>query len=381
VVPILFPAIRQELGLSDTELGLVGGPAFSLIYALTSLVFGYAADRYPRKYLIALGLVLWSLATAAGGLANGFWSLFFARFFTGVGEASLYPCALSLIGERFPAAGRGRALGIFGAAAAIGGGLGVGLGGHLSQVLGFRDVFFWYGAVGLLCLPLLLWLREPPRDVAAQRESPWLAIRATIADKRLRLVWLCGTLAMASAQGFAAWGPSYFVRGEVLDVAQAGALFGISALIGGILGGVLGGAAADRRSKAVVGGELDVAALGALASAVLIGVTLTAPRNLAAATGVVVSLAIYGLFPGLLAAMLSLTPAHRHGIAGALNTLFVGGVGAAFGPFVVGAASDATGDLRLALGLPIAGFVAATVGAVYAGRMVRHDVYRKPAPA
>jgi len=81
---------------------------------------------------MAGALALWSLATMASGLASGFWGLFFARFFTGIGEASLYPCGLSLIAERFPAARRGRALGIFAAAAALGSGLGIGLGGKLA---------------------------------------------------------------------------------------------------------------------------------------------------------------------------------------------------------------------------------------------------------
>jgi MFS family permease len=113
VVPILFPGIQKDLGLSDTQLGVIGGLAFSVIYAISALGFGYAADRFVRKRVIIVGLVLWSAATAAGGFATGFWSLFAARFFTGIGEASLYPCALSLIGERFGPGERGKALGIF----------------------------------------------------------------------------------------------------------------------------------------------------------------------------------------------------------------------------------------------------------------------------
>jgi MFS family permease len=92
---------------------------------MASFVFGYATDRTIRRNVILVGLVVWSIATAASGLATGFGSLFAARFFTGAGEASLYPAAMSLIAERFPVAGRGRAMGIFGAAAAVGAGLAV----------------------------------------------------------------------------------------------------------------------------------------------------------------------------------------------------------------------------------------------------------------
>jgi len=117
VVPILFPGIRSELALSDTQLGIIGGFAFSLVYAGASFLFGYAADRTIRRNVVAVGLVVWSIATAASGLATGFGSLFAARFFTGAGEASLYPATMSLIAERFPVTRRGRAMGIFGAAA------------------------------------------------------------------------------------------------------------------------------------------------------------------------------------------------------------------------------------------------------------------------
>lgn len=372
VVPILFPALRRELALSDTELGIIGGLAFSLVYALSGLVFGFAADRYPRKYLIAGGLVVWSIATAAGGLATGFGTLFWARFFTGVGEASLYPCALSLIGERFPAERRGRALGIFAAAPAIGGGLGVGLGGRLSELVGFRQVFFWYGAVGLvLCLPLLFSLHEPARGSSAQRERPDLELRATLGDRRLLLIWLAEMVAMAAGQGFAAWGPSFFVRNAGLDVSQAGALFGLSALFGGVAGGLLGGAAADRRRKVRAGGELDVAAVMATLGALLIAVTLVAPPALASGAGLLATLSIYALFPCLIAALLGLVPPHRHGLVGALNALFIGGIGAAAGPFAVGALSDATGDLQLALAMPVVSFAVAAALAILAGRTVR----------
>ena len=171
VVPILFPAIGSELGLTDTQLGIIGGFAFSGVYAVAAFVFGRAADRNLRTRIIAFGLVVWSAATAASGLAEGFGSLFAARFFTGVGEASLYPCALSLLAERFSADTKGRAMGIFAAASAAGGGLGVAIGGSLATAVGWRTVFFLYGAVGLLLLPLLFTLGEQPRPTVRQEES------------------------------------------------------------------------------------------------------------------------------------------------------------------------------------------------------------------
>jgi MFS family permease len=373
VVPILFPGIRKDLGLTDTELGVISGLAFSLIYALSAFGFGYAADRGSRTRVMALGLVVWSMATAASGLATSFWSLFAARFFTGIGEASLYPCALSLIAERFPAQRRGMALGIFGAAAAIGGGLGVGIGGRLSERVGWQNVFFIYGAVGLVCLPLLLSIREVRRERAPQHvESPVVALRETVTDVRLLFLWATGTLALASGQGFGAWGPSYFVRHLGLTIAQAGGLFGLAALTGGILGGLLGGTLADRRRRARVGGEFDVVGVACVAASGLVFLTIDLAQGSGASLGgLLATLAIYAIFPGILSAMLSMVPAHRHGAAGALNTLFLGGVGAAAGPFIVGAASDRLGDLHTALYIPVAGLFAASLLATVTGRVVR----------
>jgi MFS transporter, Spinster family, sphingosine-1-phosphate transporter len=385
VVPILFPGIRRDLGLSDTELGIIGGLAFSLIYALSSFFFGYAADRHVRKYVMAGALVLWSLATMASGLANSFWPLFFARFFTGIGEASLYPCALSLIAERFPSEARGRALGIFGAAAAMGSGFGVGIGGKLSESVGWQNVFFIYGAVGFVVLPLLLLLREARRSgTAAHAESTGTAVAAALKDKRLLWLWGAGTLAIASGHGFGAWVPSYFVRELGLGVKEAGGLFGLAALVGGIFGGIVGGTLADKQRKKRIGGEFDIAAGAAFLGAVFVFATLEAgPGAGSALGGLIATFAIYALFPPLLSAMLSMVPPHRHGATGAINTLCLGGIGAAVGPFVIGAASDRLGSLHMALYIPMAGLAIAGFLAIHAGKVARDNApqSREPVPS
>ncbi len=373
VVPILFPGIRAELGLSDTELGIVGGLAFSLIYAVTGFLFGFAADRYVRVYVIAFGLVVWSVATAAGGLATDFTTLFWARFFTGIGEASLFPCALSLIGERFPAERRGQALGIFGMAAAIGAGLGIGLGGRLADDLGWRTVFFIYGAAGLVLLPLVLSVPEARRAHHDRpTDHPGTIIWALLRDPRLLVLWIGGMTALASGIGYAAWVPSYFVREHGLDVTGAGALFGGAALVGGVFGSVLGGMLADRRGRVRFAGEVEVMVTCAVVAAPLILLTINLTNPLFfIPIGLLASIAIYCFFPGLQALLLKLVPKERHGMAAALNVFFLGGLGSALGPFVVGFTSDATGSLHLAMGLPAAGLLLAALLVAIAGRLAR----------
>jgi MFS transporter, Spinster family, sphingosine-1-phosphate transporter len=388
VVSILIEKIQRDLSLSYTQAGVISGFAFTMIYAISSFYFGYAADRHVRKYVMAVGLVLWSLATMASGLATSFWPLALARFFTGIGEACLYPCALSLIAERFPAEARGRALGIFGAAAAMGGGIGIGVGGKLSQSVGWQNVFFIYGAVGLVVLPLLLVLREARRSgTAAHAESTTTAVVAAIKDKRLLWLWACGTLAIACGHGFGAWVPTYFIRELGLAADQAGALFGLSALLGGIFGGIVGGSLADKQRKKRIGGEFDIAAGAAFLGAVFVFATLEAgPGAGSALGGLIATFAIYALFPPLLSAMLSMVPPHRHGATGAINTLCLGGIGAGVGPFVIGAASDRLGSLHMALYIPMAGLAIAGFLAMHAGKVARDNApelpqSRAPAPS
>jgi MFS transporter, Spinster family, sphingosine-1-phosphate transporter len=373
VVPILFPGIRSELGLSDTELGMIGGLAFSLIYALSSFVFGRAADSGIRRNLVAIGLVMWSAATAAGALATGFGSLFAARFLTGIGEASLYPSAMSLIAERFPVASRGRAMGVFGTSAALGGGVGVGLGGALAQLLGWRAVFVCYGVIGLAALPLLLSVPEAPRarhpDGAT---TAWSVVGTLLRDRRLLMVWSAGMVMMASAFGYSTWAPSFFVRVRGLDVAESGRLFGTALLVGGVAGSLLGGTFADRRRRRRLAGELDVSAAAALISAPLafLALTLTWPAAYAVLT-IVTPIAIFAFFPSLQTVIVEIVPPERHGLAYAINILFLAGIGAAAGPFVVGVVSDATGSLGAALVVPVAGMVIAAALIAAAGRAVR----------
>lgn len=378
VVPILFPGIRESLGLSDTELGIVGGVAFSFIYAVSSFGFGRAADRSLRRTVIVVGLVLRSFATASGGLANGFGSLFAARFFTGIGEASLFPAAMSLLAERFPAVSRGRAMGIFGSAAALGGGLGVALGGVLAQHFGWRSVFVIYGLVGLLLVPFVLALPEAPRTLRAEHdERARDVVKDLLRDVRLVTIWVAGTLTFGAGMAYAAWVPSFLVRDHGFDVAQAGYVFGLAVVVGGVAGSLIGGFAADRAARRRFAGQLDVSALAALIACpcVLVSILTTwAPVYITFA--VLTPVAVFAFFPAVQTTLVEIVPPHRHGLAYALNILFLSGIGSAFGPYVIGAVSDATHSLRFALGATAAAMVLGGLLIALAGRVVRANTPR-----
>jgi MFS family permease len=376
VVPILVPQIKNELGLSDTEIGIISGIAFSLIYAVSAFVFGFLADRSSRRNVVLFGLVCWSVATLASGFANDFAGLFTARFFTGLGEASLYPCAMSLLTDAFTAERRGRAIGLFGASTALGGGLGIGLGGALVSWLGWRNVFFLYGSAGLLVLPLLLLLREPERDTpkADIVHEPALRIVAgALGDVRLLAIWTTGALLIAAATGWITWAPSYFERDLHFDVREIGVVFGIAQLFGGVAGSLLGGYLGDVFRRRRFAGQMTVAAVTALVTAPLVGVALVddVPNAILLGAAVLGPFAIFASFPNLQTMVAEIVPVRRLGLTFAVHVLFLSGIGAALGPFLVGWLSDRTGSLRIALMIPLVFAVAAAIGAWVAERIIR----------
>ena len=376
VVPILFPGIRNDIGLSDTQLGIVGGLAFSIIYAVASFGFGWAADHTVRKAVIVVGLVIWSAATAASGIAAGFDSLFAARLFTGMGEASLYPAAMSLIAEHFPVAGRGRAMGVFGASAAVGGGLGVALGGYLAETIGWRNVFFLYGAAGIVLAPLVLTIPEARRDAHGDgsSEPPARVLGKLIRDRRLLMVWAAGTVMMAGGFGYASWVPSLFVRMRGYEVAEAGYFFGMAALSGGVVGGLLGGVFADRFRRRRLAGELVLSALAAALAVPLVGVVLASTSTpVLVVAGLLGPVAIYAFFPPLGTVITELVPQRRLGLAYAVNILFLAGIGQGLGPVLVGRVSDASGSLLTGLATTVVAMGVASVLAFAAGRVIRRD--------
>src|SRR5436190_6852019 len=164
VVSALVQSLRADpdLRLSDAQAGwLMTG--FIIVYMATSPFFGAVGDRAGRPRLIALGIAIWSLATALGGLAGSFAGLFIARAVVGVGEAAYGTIAPSLIADYYPQRLRGRAFAIFFAAIPIGSALGYVVGGLVDHAHGWRAAFFVAGVPGLLLAALTLGLEDPPR--------------------------------------------------------------------------------------------------------------------------------------------------------------------------------------------------------------------------
>ena len=178
ILSLLIDPIKADLGLSDFQIGILLGPAFGIFYATIGLPLGYLADRSRRTWIVAAGIAVWTLATAASGLARSFAQMFLARLSVGIGEAALSPCAMSMIADSFPEDRRGKPIALYSSALSLGAALAALLGaavltwtnstGNLAlpligELTPWRIAFLVAGLPGLiLAVPFLL-MREPPR--------------------------------------------------------------------------------------------------------------------------------------------------------------------------------------------------------------------------
>jgi MFS family permease len=174
IVGILAVPIKADLGLSDTQLGLMGGLAFALFYTGLGIPVAMLADRFSRTWIITGALVIWSGMTAACGLAGNFWQLFLARLGVGIGEAGGVAPAYSLVADYFPPHQRARALSIYSFGIPIGSALGILFGGFIASKIDWRFAFFAVGLAGIAIAPIFrLVVKEPPRG----RFDPVQALR------------------------------------------------------------------------------------------------------------------------------------------------------------------------------------------------------------
>ena len=148
--------IKPELNLSNFEFGLLAGFVFMFFYAVMGLFMGVIADRVNRTRLIAFGLGLWSLLTMLSGAAKGFVSLALPRMFIGVGESTLTPASLSLLGDRFTVQWQGLVVGIYGMGVSIGLGLSLFIVAYLEPIAGWRGCFYILGGVGVVLAACML---------------------------------------------------------------------------------------------------------------------------------------------------------------------------------------------------------------------------------
>ena len=357
ILTLLVEPIKADLELTDTMLSLLHGFTFAIFYVLFGFPLGRMADRRKRTGLIIAGVALWSAMTAACGFARNAMMLFFARVGVAVGEATLSPCAYSLLSDYFPRALRGRAislysLGIFAGAgmAYIFGGL---VTGYASQTVadgtsimsGFKPwqlTFIITSLPGVAVIALMFTVREPRRQETVAAGQAGMTMRQTLQymrrHGRLYAAMLVGNgfIALGNYALFA-WLPAYFIRVFEYTPRQIGTTFGSILLVFGSLGLVLGGVLADRRFRSGKLGAhynlaLGMTALGIIPAALLL-LNLGEQWQLVWVAGVVLCGAVStGLVP---ASTQLITPNELRGQATALYLLLSTIVGLGLGPTFV----------------------------------------------
>ena len=257
IVGILAVPIKADLGLSDSQLGLMGGLAFALFYTGLGIPVAMLADRFSRTWIMTGALVIWSGMTAVCGLAGNFWQLFLARLGVGIGEAGGVAPAYSLVADYFPPHQRARALSIYSFGIPIGSALGILFGGFIATKIDWRFAFFAVGLAGIAIAPIFrLVVKEPPRGrfdpVQVQRAPPGLAeLLRTLASKpSFWLISLGGASSSMMGYGLFFWLPSFFVRSYGLTLLDASLFFGAIVFLGGMVGIWAGGWLGDRLGQA-----------------------------------------------------------------------------------------------------------------------------------
>jgi MFS family permease len=261
IIAMLVTPIRRDFDITDFQFSLLHGLAFSLLFAVVGLPLAELADRYTRKWLVAGGVLLWSLMTFASGYAHNFEQLFLARVGVGIGEAALAPAAYSMVADAFERGTVPKAMAGFSVGSTVGTGLAFAVGGVLLQFLSAAQLpawlaldhqpwqlaFFVVGLPGIVLALLIAGVREPPRQLRvepARRQGFKEAWRQWCRLLGTYLPLFMGMAAMtAISSGFIFWYPSYLMRVLQFDVGSAGKWFGglfiVCASVGVITGGWL----------------------------------------------------------------------------------------------------------------------------------------------
>ena len=250
--------IVPDLGLTNTEFGLLTGLIFLAFYSVAGLLMGTFADRYHRTKLIAMGVAAWSFLTAVSGMAKGFVSLAIPRMFIGVGESILTPTSMSLMSDRFPSHRLGFASGFYYMGVPIGVGVSLLIVGYLGPLIGWRNCFYALGVIGLVLAGVMWFIRDPEREVKA------LAARLEQSDKAAQsfaviiktlakalghspalVMTILGGVAFHFVLGAATFDQLWYVQERGFDRAEIAQLTGWIGIIAGISGNLFGGIGGD----------------------------------------------------------------------------------------------------------------------------------------
>ncbi|MGH8227735.1 MAG: spinster family MFS transporter [Steroidobacteraceae bacterium] len=363
VVSAIVPDLEKaHLGLNDFRAGaLMTG--FLVVYMLIAPVFGVLGDRTSRPKTIAIGVLLWSIATGLSGLARNYWQLLGGRALVGVGEAAYGTIAPALLADYFQLARRGRVFAIFYMAIPVGSALGYIVGGLVDHAFGWRAVFFVAGVPGLVLAAWCLRLPDPPRGV---QERPSAAARpsgASVVSVYLGLLkrapYLLTVLGYAAYTfalgGLAFWMPTFLERVRGIPGPEATTGFGAIVVVTGFAGTFAGGWLGDYWLKFSRGAYFWLSALTALAAVPLSAVALMAHSPAYYYSGIVAAELLLFMSTGPInSAIVNLVAPQERASAVALSVLLIHLLGDVASPPLIGALSDRSSLGEAVLVVPVA---------------------------
>jgi MFS family permease len=259
IVNTIGQAIKLDLKLTDTQLGVLNGLAFAILYSILQVPVARLAERVNRVRVIGAALILWSGFTAACGFAGSYTTLLFTRIGVGIGEAGCSPPSHALISDYFPPERRASALGVYAFGIPLGGMIGAMAGGWLAQAFNWRLAFMVVGLPGvILALAIMLLIKEPRRDrdfqpppwnVARELRELWAVTVVLFARWPVLNIMLGMTIVSFAGYGGGAFAAPYFIRTFGLDYATVGLFTGLAGGIAAGAGTLIGGVLTDWAAK------------------------------------------------------------------------------------------------------------------------------------
>jgi len=389
IVTILAEPIKNDLGLNDTQIGLMTGLAFALFYTVLGIPLARLADRANRVSIISVALVIWSGMTALCGAAQNFGQMLAARIGVGVGEAGCSPPAHSLIADYYPPEKRASALSIYALGIPIGSILGLLAGGWIAEFYGWRAAFFLVGLPGIaLALLFRLTVREPLRGMSeggrtTTAEQPALGetLRTLLGNRTLVNLALGGALTSFVGYGLGQWLPAYFIRIHGMGIAETATYFGLVVGVASAIGTLLGGAIADRLAARDRRIYAWLPAAGVLLAFPFYVAAMLSDNPYVAIAILVVPSLLNSLWLGpAFGTVQNLAPMRMRALASAILLFILNIIGLGLGPFLVGVLSDLLsgtfpGDsLRYAILIATGAYFWAGAHFLIAARTIRRDL-------
>ena len=371
VVP-LVPLLRDHLHVTDAQLGSMQ-TWLLVVLALASIPFGFLADRFSRKSIIAIGICSWSVASFAGGLFTTLSYFLIARAMVGLGEAAYAPAAQSMISGAFPEQERARAQAVFALGMLLGGAAGQALGGVLGQHYGWQATLFVVAVLGIFPGLALIGIEEPPRGPRSE-VVPIMRLLSVPAFVSMIAAGMCITFSIVS---LTSWGVDFAKNYKDFSLSEASVSLSLITLFSLVLGVLAGGYVADRLQRSLTYGRIVAIAAALLVAAPFLLLAIQSEEKSTFLVGLFVAGFFMSWYHGPVTAVLhDMMPRRAHATSIGIYmfaTQLLGGLG----PTIVGKISDQR-DLQVGLQIAVAVMVCGALLMFLVIHFIRRDGIRHP---